>query len=428
MTAQDTPQPAYRWVILALAFLVLLTSFSIRLALSNVAILLRDSLSLSATAVGAFVTAFYIGYVTANAVGGAIADRIGASRVTSLALASLAVFTFLFGSIGGAVSGLIVQVAMGLSAGVYFSATTKLVGAWFPLRERGRAFGIISMPSSLAVVLANTIYPLIVDLWSWETLYRVLGGYVAVVALLCFLFLRDLPTAQPKAVARAGTAISTGQAMKEMLKDRNFLLLAIGGFGGSWGTWGFAFWANALMVDGHGLSVVEAGRITAIFGIGALIAKPLYGLASDLLPVERKYMVVASYVTFAAMLLVFGLIRPEWLFIAAPILGVTAFVYSPIMSAILTEMIGQRAVGTAAGLMNAFWQTGSVVVPLVVGAVFQLTGSFMAAFAVLALGPAIGSLCMAAIKKTPEPSLRRAPPPPPLGGRRRKRTPRAHSD
>lgn len=395
MIGEGSTRLPYRWAILAIAFLVLLTSFSIRLALSNVTPLLRDDLALSATAVGAFVTAFYIGYVIANAVGGVVADRIGASRAIAFPMAALAVFTFLFGAIDGAFSGLTVQVAMGLSAGVYFSATTKLVGAWFPVSERGRAFGIISMPSSLAVIFANSIYPLIIEAWSWQTLYRILGGYVAVVALLCFLVLRDGPAAKPVAVKR----LPAGQAMREMLKDRNFLLLAIGGFGGAWGTWGFAFWANALMVDGHGLSVVEAGRITAVFGVGALIAKPLYGFASDLLPVPRKYMVVASYVTFAIMLMVFGLLDTRWLYVAAPFLGVTAFVYSPIMSAILTEMIGQRAVGTAAGLMNAFWQTGAVIVPIVVGACFQVTHSFMAAFAVLALGPAIGCVCMAAIRE-----------------------------
>jgi sugar phosphate permease len=394
------PARSYRWTILAVAFLVLLTSFSIRLALSNVTTILGQDLALTATAIGAFVTAFYVGYVAANAVGGVAADRIGARRAIWLAMASLSVFTFGFGWVTNAVTGLAVQAAMGLSAGVYFSATTKLVGAWFPARERGRAFGIISMPSSMAVIIANSVYPLIVAAYSWQTLYHVLGIYVAVVTLLCFFLLRDAP--QVAETASAPPAQPTGAAIREILGNRDFVLLAIGGFCGSWGTWGFAFWANALLVKGHGLSGIEAGQITAIFGIGALVAKPLYGWLSDLLPLPRKYMVVACYAAFAAMLMVFGLLDTGWLRIAAPILGVTAFVYSPIMSALLTEMIGKRSVGTAAGLMNAFWQTGVVIVPLVVGGVFQATGSFIAAFVVLAAGPAIGSICMLLVRENRE--------------------------
>jgi sugar phosphate permease len=395
----EAPVARYRWAILAIAFLVLLTSFSIRLALSTVTTALGEELALTATAIGAFVTAFYIGYVAANAAGGIAADRIGARRAIWLAMAALSVFTFGFGWVTSAAAGLAVQAAMGLSAGVYFSATTKLVGAWFPARERGRAFGIISMPSSMAVIIANSVYPLIIAAYSWQMLYHVLGIYVAVVTLLCFLLLRDAPQA---AAVAAPPPQPTGAAIREILGNRDFILLAIGGFCGSWGTWGFAFWANALLVKGHGLTGIQAGQITAIFGIGALVAKPLYGWASDLLPVPRKYMVVACYAAFAAMLMLFGLLDTGLLRIAAPILGVTAFVYSPIMSALLTEMIGKRSVGTAAGLMNAFWQTGAVIVPLAVGGVFQATGSFIAAFTVLAAGPAIGSLCMLFIRETRE--------------------------
>lgn len=393
----ETPTaPRYRWAVLAVAFLVLLTSFSIRLALSNVTTMLGEELGLAATAIGAFVTAFYVGYVVANAAGGVAADRIGARRAIWLAMSVLAVFTFGFGSITNFWAGLAVQATMGLSAGVYFAATAKLVGAWFAPRERGRAFGIISMPSSLAVILANTLYPLIVEAYSWQTLYRVLGVYVAVIALLCFLVLRDAPAAaEPAAVAPQ----PTGTAIREILGNRDFMLLALGGFCGAWGTWGFAFWANALMVKGHGLTGVQAGQITAIFGLGALVAKPLYGLASDLLPVPRKYMVAGCYAAFAAMLMVFGVLDTDWLGIAAPILGVTAFVYSPIMSALLTEMIGKRSVGTAAGLMNAFWQTGAVIVPVAVGGIFELTGSFVGAFGVLAAGPALGAICMALVRE-----------------------------
>lgn len=403
---EEAPAAGYRWVVLAVAFLVLLTSFSIRLALSNITAPLGQELGLTATAIGALVTAFYVGYVAANAVGGVTTDRIGARRAIMLTMAALAVFTFFFGSVTTAWAGFAVQVAMGLSAGVYFSATTKLVGGWFPVRERGRAFGIIAMPSSLAVILANSLFPLIVEAYSWRVLYRFLGVYVAVVALICFLAMRDGPGF--RGPARPAPQ-PIGAAIREILGNRDFVLLAIGGFCGMWGTWGFAFWANALMVKAHGMSGVAAGQVTAIFGIGALISKPLYGFASDLLPVPRKYLVVACYAAFAVMLMIFGTVDTGMLRIVAPILGVTAFVYSPIMSALLTEMIGKRSIGTAAGFMNAFWQIGAVIVPIAVGAIFQATGSFVAAFSVLAAGPAVGTVCMLLLREMPKRSDAEAP-------------------
>jgi nitrate/nitrite transporter NarK len=62
-------------------------------------------------------------------------------------------------------------------------------------------------------------------------------------------------------------------------------------------------------------------------------------------------------------------------------------------------MVGRNRLGAAAGMMNAFWQLGSVIVPVAVGAVFQASGSFTAAFAVLATGPVVGAVAMFAIRE-----------------------------
>lgn len=393
MTVGDRPR--YRWVILAIAFLVLLTSFSVRLAFANVSTILGRQLSLSATAVGAMITAFYIGYVAANAGGGFIADRIGSRRAIAGAMASLAIFTAVFSQVGNVVTGYVVQCAMGLSAGVYFSATTKLVGDWFPSRERGRAFGLIAMPSSLSVILANSLFPLIVASFSWQALYQILGGYIACVAFICVTRLRDAPAA-PIAEEAATRPVLP---LRALIADRDFVLLAIGGFGGMWATWGFAFWVNALLIRAHGMSAIEAGRVAAIFGLGALVAKPIYGLISDMLPIPRKFLVVICFIAFAVLLMAFGTAEVGMLRIIAPLLGITAFVYSPIQGAILTEMVGRNRLGAAAGIMNAFWQLGSVIVPVAVGAVFQASGSFTAAFAVLATGPVVGAVAMFAIRE-----------------------------
>ena len=65
----------------------------------------------------------------------------------------------------------------------------------------------------------------------------------------------------------------------------------------------------------------------------------------------------------------------------------------------VAEAAGPALAGSATGLTAGFWQLGSVVVPLVVGFVFQATGSFMAAMAALAAGPALGAVCMLFVKE-----------------------------
>ena len=80
------------------------------------------------------------------------------------------------------------------------------------------------------------------------------------------------------------------------------------------------------------------------------------------------------------MLLVFGTLHTETaFFIAAPIMGVTAFVCAPLLAAMVAEIAGPALVGSATGMTNAFWQLGNVLVPLAVGVAYQSTNSFGAA-------------------------------------------------
>ena len=71
---------------------------------------------------GTFVTAFYIGYVISNALGGFGTDRFGPSRMLSLALIPLGLSTFAFSYATSALMGLAIQAVMGLAAGAAWIA------------------------------------------------------------------------------------------------------------------------------------------------------------------------------------------------------------------------------------------------------------------------------------------------------------------
>ena len=133
-------------------------------------------------------------YVSASAFGGFVADRIGPRRMLFLALAPLAVATFLFGFTSSFVMGVALQGLMGLFAGADYAACIKIVAAWFGSSERGRALGLLSIAPSIGVTLANAIFPELLGLFDWHLLYWGLGCLTAVVALVCLFSLADSPT------------------------------------------------------------------------------------------------------------------------------------------------------------------------------------------------------------------------------------------
>ena len=90
---------------------------------------LLSFIGLPVAALGVFVTAFYVGYVVCNALGGVASDWRGGRLILTLSMLSLGLFTFLFSFTTSIAFGLVVQVLMGLAAGADYASCIKLIVA-----------------------------------------------------------------------------------------------------------------------------------------------------------------------------------------------------------------------------------------------------------------------------------------------------------
>ncbi|MFM0625209.1 MFS transporter [Paraburkholderia xenovorans] len=394
--SEEAEVARFRWVILFFAWAGLMLSTVCRLAWGTLALPAGQSLGLPIAALGVFVTAFYAGYVLSNVVGGVTTDRIGGRTTLSVSLFGLAVATFCFGYTPSLAVGLVLQCIMGLTAGADYAAGVKLVSTWFARHERGRAVGLLMSASSVAVIVTNAVLPGVVTQLGWRNTYHGLGICALILAILTAVIVRNHSVDSD--VDLSGR---TSEKLRlRTLLTRNFVLLALAGCGGFWGTLGFASWAISLMVKGHHLVPVQAGFIVAIAGVAGLVSKPSIGWLSDKLGGRRKALTVASFLFFFVVLLAFGQLSDIDAFrLAAPFVGIGAFVYSPLLVTLVAEQSGINRAGSAAGIANAVWQSGSAMSPAVVGLVFQASHSFQMAFAALAVGPLLGAICMLFVKE-----------------------------
>ncbi|MGS0892947.1 MFS transporter [Burkholderia stagnalis] len=380
--------PRYRWTILFGAWMAFMLSYIDRVAWSSVAAPVGQSLGLPVSLLGAFVTAFYIGYVVANIGGGLLTDTIGARRMLAYALVPLGLATFSFGYAHSLGTGIALQVVMGVTAGADYAAGMKIIASWFQ-RERGIAMGIYGTATSLAVVISNATVPSISQAYGWQTAFHLLGIVTLAWGVICFVILRDSPN-------RNGHTPITRQEVYALLKNRNLILISAAGFAGFWATVGFGAWGNALMTRRYGIAPVTAGAILVAFGIGAVISKPLLGWVRDLIGDKSgKILPIVCLFSFSALLYAFGRCSTvHEFYVVAPLLGAAAFGYTPLLYVLLTEASGTKAAGAASGLSNAVWQFGAGLAPMAVGAMFGRTHSFGLAIDTLAVGPFIGAILL----------------------------------
>ncbi len=370
-----------------MVWLAFLLSFVDRLIWTSVGNSAAASFGLGLAALGLFVSAFYVGYVVSSAISGLASDRVGPRLTISVALMLLGAATFGFGYARTVAGGVALQAMMGFAGGADFAAGVKLIMAWFGRRDRGRAMGLFMTATSMGVAVTNALVPRLMQVVSWMDIYRGAGLATFAFGGLCWFVLRDQPGGARSPVVRWAD-------IRALAHNRQFLYAVLAGLGGVWGTWGFAIWANALMIRGLHFSPVLAGSIVATFGVVAILCKPLIGVLSDLLGGRKRTLVMIDLFLFAGLLLLAGLLTTETqLWVIAPLLGAAAFAYSPLQNAMVAEA-GGAAAGSAAGLSNAIGSIGTTIVPLAVGIGFQATHSYEAAFAILAVGPMIGGLAM----------------------------------
>ena len=399
-TSISAPISRYRWVVLGLCWLALVLTSVDRSTWGPASIFVGEDLGVPLASLGSFATAYYIGYVLSNAGNGFLTDWLGGRAIVTTSLVGAGIFMMIFGSTTSVPMGIAVQAAVGLFAGADYAAGIKLITSWFRPEELGKAMGIFLSATSIGVVIANSTVPMLIEHFNWTTSYHVFGALSIVAGVVCWMLLRPGPV---DIRTPATDSDSTGTVIMTILRNRNLMLVAVAGFGGLWGTYGFITWSNTLMIKGHFVAPSTAGFIVALFAALGVLGKPLIGIISDRLNGARRIPAMIVLGCFAFTLLAFGMLSaPIGFLIVAPFLGLSAYCYLPLLVALIPRLVSSHVVGSSAGVSNAFWNLGSVLVPITVGAVFAASDkSFLLAFATLAAGPLVAIVALFFVNERP---------------------------
>jgi sugar phosphate permease len=377
----------FRWVILLVIWAAFTVSCVDRFAWASIAAPVGHALGFRLALLGSLTTAFYVGYTVSCPIGGIFADRFGSRATLAISMFPLGILTFCFGFVQTFWMAIALHLLMGFAAGAEYGATIKILTVWFS-REKGRAFGIWATGTSVSVVVANATVPAITAIYGWQTAYQVLGITTLAFSLVCFFVVRNTP--EGKSVPRMNSS-----QIVALLKNRNLLLLALGGAGALYGSLGFVAWANALMTVAHGMSPIVAGSVLVWFGVGAFISKPVFGWLYDKVVGYARLVAIVDLIAFIALLVAFGNCQSiSSLYVLAPFLGAAAYGYTPLLVGLYTQASGPRLAGAAAGFVNTVWSVGSFISPIVAGYVFQHGRSLNSTLGVIAIGPFLGAILL----------------------------------
>ena len=153
--ASKTGESPYRWLILFLTVLSFVLTFLCRFSWPPLIPVIVPVIHMNMSQAGAYMSAFYIGYVVTQIPAGILADAFGVRAVLGVTLAIEGIAQYCMGNITTFQTGFWLRVIIGLAAGADMSCCVRAIMEWFAPRDRGMAFGLLLAGPTLGLLIAN---------------------------------------------------------------------------------------------------------------------------------------------------------------------------------------------------------------------------------------------------------------------------------
>jgi sugar phosphate permease len=161
----------YRWVVMALIFLVYTMAAADRANIGIVLPFVKNEFNMSNTEAGAVVSLFFIGYSLAQIPAGFLVKRFGVSLVFPIFMILTSVFTGLLGTATSALQMKINRLALGLAEAPLPVAMLSTINHWFPPVEKGTAVGMFLAAAKFGPVLVPPIGAVIIASLGWHYIF-----------------------------------------------------------------------------------------------------------------------------------------------------------------------------------------------------------------------------------------------------------------
>jgi MFS transporter, ACS family, glucarate transporter len=424
-------QTRVRYLILSILFAVSCFSFADRSALSQAVSFMPRAMNLTPQRMGYLLSAFGWAYALGQLPSGGLLDRFGSKRVYGFSILLWSVFAFLTGCAGLVRASLVFSVIFalrifsGLAQSPVFPGNGRIVAAWFPSSERGRASAIFNSSQYFALPLFAPIFGWLMHAAGWQSCFWFLGALGTVLTLLWFTSIygvREHPRIAPAEIAlieRGGGLVNTDaqagarrntltwSTVKMLLGYRMLVGVYLGQYCITTLTWFFLTWFPLYLAQARHMSVLGVGFAAAVPGLCGGVGGILGGVLSDrLLHRGCSLSFARKLPIMAGMGLSMTIIACNYAHSQAVMLffmslsffgkGIGALGWT-----VISDTSPRGMVGMNGALFNLFGNMAGVTTPLIIGAIVARTHSYNGALvfvgliafcAIVCYGPVVGEI------------------------------------
>ena len=406
-------------------------SYGDRVVLSIAAVDLSHDLHLDALRLGYLLSGFGWAYVAAQLPAGGLLDRFGSKRIYGISIFCWSVCAVLAG-LTGYLSAVLAFYALfalrflsGLAQAPVFPGNGRIVAAWFPTAERGRASAIFNASQYFSLVLFAPILGWIVHVWGWKQCFWFAGIIGLALGMVWFEVIdgvkthRRISAAEVEYIESGGGLASldarsrppanslTWSTVKWLLSNRMLVGIYLGQYCITTLTWFFLTWFPIYLNQARHISIVQVGFLAALPALCGFAGGIAGGFFSDRLLRSGQSLTIARKVPIVlGMTLSMTMIGCNYVDarLAVMVLMSIAFFgkgFGALGWTVISDTSPKGMIGVNGGLFNLIGNLSGITTPVIIGYIVRRTGSFQdalifvgatALLAIIAYLPLVGEI------------------------------------
>jgi len=316
----------------------------------------------------------YIGIAT---VAGTVTDRIGVRAAIFIGLLVICLSAGLRYFVTGFAMLLAAVMLFGVGAPLISIGAPTAISHWFSGKSRGVAVGIYTtgmMTGGLIALSATNSLVMPLTGFSWRLTFVCYGAVTLAIALVWLFGGRN--------AGRVTTAKKPGfwEVFPRLVLVVRLRIVLLGGLLAFASFHGLSNWLPKLF-ENRGMDPVEAGFLASLpvfVGLFAVLLVPTLTA-----PLARGRMVSCLALANILSMTILAVADGGWVFVGLVIFGITGPSIFPLLALLLmdTPEVEANIMGMASGLFFAVAEIGGFSGPLVIGTLYDWTGSFLSGIA-----------------------------------------------
>lgn len=376
-TLTHEPPVGLRWFVLGVVSVAMFGNYYVYDSISPLADVLAKQLNFTDDNIGLLQGIYSLPNVIMVAIGGMIIDRIGTRRANllfSIFCMVGAFLTFVRGDLATMVAG---RLIFGLGAESLIVSITTTLAKWFKGKELSFAFGLnltIARLGSFAALNSPTWAKSFYDNWQGPLLISFVASLISVAAVLSY-FVVDVWSRRKYVLGEEKKQDKI--ILKDVLKYNSafwFITLLCVTFYSA--MFPFQTFAIKFFQEVHGVTREQAGFLSSILTLSAMVMTPLFGILVDKIGKRAKLMILGSFLIIPVYLIM-AYTRIS-LFIPMSIMGIAFSLIPAVMWPSVAIVVPQEKLGTAYGVMTMIQNIGLFLTNITIGYVNEATNGYSA--------------------------------------------------